>query len=244
MAEWDGSTWAAFSAAVPGFIAGVVAGPVPGHLLMIGGDSPIETWEYDNAADRWVWRAQQGPQSAIGLVFDGVGYLTLGVGTPNTTWRYNPGLSAGPTIQSSPAGGFALLASGSAHSLQVSASGSGTLSYQWRRNGVPLTDGGVFSGTTTPMLSLTNVGIGAAGTYNTTVTDACGSITTHTTTLLVQCYANCDGNAFLNANDFQCFLGNFAAATSYANCDGSTATPMLTANDFQCFVNAYAAGCT
>ncbi len=48
----------------------------------------------------------------------------------------------------------------------------------------------------------------------------------------------------LTANDFQCFLNEFAGASSYANCDGSTTSPVLTANDFQCFLNAYAAGCT
>jgi len=62
----------------------------------------------------------------------------------------------------------------------------------------------------------------------------------------VSCYANCDGSTSsprLTANDFQCFLNEFAANHSYANCDGSTATPILTANDFQCFLNAYATGC-
>ena len=60
------------------------------------------------------------------------------------------------------------------------------------------------------------------------------------------CYANCDGSTttpVLTANDFQCFLNAFAAGSSYANCDGSTTTPVLTANDFQCFLNAFAAGC-
>jgi hypothetical protein len=61
------------------------------------------------------------------------------------------------------------------------------------------------------------------------------------------CYANCDnstGSPVLTANDFQCFINQFAANAPYANCDGSTGTPTLTANDFQCFINAYAAGCS
>ncbi len=61
------------------------------------------------------------------------------------------------------------------------------------------------------------------------------------------CYPNCDlstSNPLLTANDFQCFLNEFAAGSSYANCDGSTAIPTLTANDFQCFLNSYAAGCS
>ncbi len=61
------------------------------------------------------------------------------------------------------------------------------------------------------------------------------------------CAANCDGSTtvpVLTANDFQCFLNNYAAGLSSANCDGSTAVPILTANDFQCFLNNYAAGCS
>ena len=61
------------------------------------------------------------------------------------------------------------------------------------------------------------------------------------------CYANCDGSSaapVLNANDFQCFLNKFAQNDSYANCDGSSTAPVLNANDFQCFLNAFAIGCS
>jgi hypothetical protein len=61
------------------------------------------------------------------------------------------------------------------------------------------------------------------------------------------CYPNCDLSTappILNANDFQCFLNQFAAGDSAANSDGSTAPPVLNANDFQCFLNAFAAGCS
>ena len=54
------------------------------------------------------------------------------------------------------------------------------------------------------------------------------------------CYANCDGQGGLTANDFQCFLNAFVAGQSYANCDGVGG---LTANDFQCFLDAFVAGC-
>ncbi len=60
------------------------------------------------------------------------------------------------------------------------------------------------------------------------------------------CYGNCDGSTStprLTANDFQCFINEFAAGHSYANCDGSTSLPALTANDFQCFIDRYAEGC-
>lgn len=64
--------------------------------------------------------------------------------------------------------------------------------------------------------------------------------------LAAQCYANCDGSTavpVLNVNDFQCFLNRYAAGDPYANCDGSTAAPVLNINDFQCFLNQFAVGC-
>ena len=60
------------------------------------------------------------------------------------------------------------------------------------------------------------------------------------------CYANCDLSTappILNVNDFTCFLSRFAAASPYANCDGSTAPPVLNVNDFTCFLSRFAAGC-
>lgn len=61
------------------------------------------------------------------------------------------------------------------------------------------------------------------------------------------CYANCDGSTvspLLTANDFLCFIERYAEGASYANCDGSTGSPALTANDFICFMNQYVAGCS
>lgn len=61
------------------------------------------------------------------------------------------------------------------------------------------------------------------------------------------CYANCDGSAVspvLGANDFQCFLNQFAGGDPRANCDGSTINPVLTANDFSCFLDRFNVGCS
>ena len=60
------------------------------------------------------------------------------------------------------------------------------------------------------------------------------------------CYANCDGSTaapILNVNDFSCFLNLYAAGSVLANCDASTVAPVLNVNDFSCFLNKFAAGC-
>ncbi len=60
------------------------------------------------------------------------------------------------------------------------------------------------------------------------------------------CYANCDDSTaapVLNVADFTCFLQRFAAGESYANCDQSTAAPVLNVADFTCFLQTFAQGC-
>jgi hypothetical protein len=60
------------------------------------------------------------------------------------------------------------------------------------------------------------------------------------------CYANCDQSTalpVLNVGDFTCFLQRFAAGDSYANCDSSTILPVLNVGDFTCFLQRFAAGC-
>jgi hypothetical protein len=62
----------------------------------------------------------------------------------------------------------------------------------------------------------------------------------------IVCYANCDNSTappVLNVLDFNCFLNRFSAGDSYANCDGSTAAPVLNVLDFNCFLNRFSAGC-
>jgi hypothetical protein len=64
--------------------------------------------------------------------------------------------------------------------------------------------------------------------------------------LTITCIANCDGSTappILNANDFMCFLNRFSAGDPEADCDLSTAPPILNVNDFACFLNRFVVGC-
>ncbi len=61
------------------------------------------------------------------------------------------------------------------------------------------------------------------------------------------CYANCDGSTVspvLSASDFVCFLTRFRNGDAYANCDGSTISPVLSASDFVCFLSRFRGGCS
>jgi hypothetical protein len=60
------------------------------------------------------------------------------------------------------------------------------------------------------------------------------------------CYANCDRSSaapVLNVDDFTCFINAYASGDCYANCDGSTTAPVLNVDDFTCFLNLFAQGC-
>ena len=67
--------------------------------------------------------------------------------------------------------------------LKVSASGLGALAYQWRKDGVPLTDGGTISGSQTATLTIDPVSFDDAGAYDVLVTDACDSVASNAATL-------------------------------------------------------------
>ncbi len=65
---------------------------------------------------------------------------------------------------------------GASATFGVNASGSGTLSYQWRKNGFDITDGGHFSGATTTTLTISSVDANDIANYRCVVSNAGGSI--------------------------------------------------------------------
>ncbi|HEY1250582.1 MAG TPA: FG-GAP-like repeat-containing protein [Thermoanaerobaculia bacterium] len=64
--------------------------------------------------------------------------------------------------------------------------GSGPLSYQWRKDGVPLADGGSISGSQTATLTIDPVSFTDAGSYDVVVTDSCDSLTSNAAILSVE----------------------------------------------------------
>ncbi len=74
----------------------------------------------------------------------------------------------------------------------------------------------------------------------------CSEMDALSAVIVAPCAANCDGSTatpLLTASDFTCFLAKFRAGDAYANCDGSTGSPALTASDFTCFLSKFRAGC-
>ena len=91
--------------------------------------------------------------------------------------------SLAPQVTASPASQG--LYAGRTLTLNARAVGSAPLTYQWRTNGVALTDGGNVSGATTPTLVITNTSAINSGDYDLVVANAAGSATSALATVTV-----------------------------------------------------------
>jgi hypothetical protein len=228
-------SWQPFNSSFwPGGASGMAFDESRSSLVVSGGGG---VWEIPPGNAAWQFR---GTNFGGELVYDAARSRTVTHGSRLT--REWDGLQNGPAILAiSPAPPVVL--PGGSVTMSVTASGPG-LSYQWRRGQQILSNGSPFSGVQTSTFTIGPAAMNLVDRYSCVVSNACGSVTSWDIQLSVYCWVNCDGssgNPFLNANDFQCFLNQYAQGSSYANCDGSTATPLLTANDFQCFLNKYAA---
>ncbi|HZW07488.1 MAG TPA: immunoglobulin domain-containing protein [Phycisphaerales bacterium] len=136
------------------------------------------------------------------------------------------------------------------------------VSYQWRRNLQPLTDGAGTSGVTVlgaTSRSLTLIGVAAAdaGSYDCVLVNACNTATTETVTLSVVgevCAADlgrvggvAGNDGVLDNNDFVVFIDYFFNADSRADCGIQGGVPghdgLFDNNDFVVFIDAFFAGC-
>lgn len=115
------------------------------------------------------------------------------------------------------------------------ASGTGTLRYEWRVNGV-------LQSATGPVLFLGSCGAGTSCAVEVTVSDACGDAVTSSATFnaLPPCAADFDRSCFLDSDDFSAFVGAFIAGQPSADFDQ---TGFIDSDDFVAFVRSFEAGC-
>ncbi len=99
------------------------------------------------------------------------------------------------------------VSAGDTVSLSVTATGYGTLIYQWLKGDVNLTNGGRFSGATSPTLQIVNVMVGDAGGYTCVVTGGCSSATSNAASLVVNPTGDFDLDGDVDQEDF----GHFQA---------------------------------
>jgi uncharacterized repeat protein (TIGR02543 family) len=104
---------------------------------------------------------------------------------PYFTWQNEPlmSITVAPTITTHPIS--QTITEGQSVTFTVVAAGDEPLSYQWKKDGDNLTDGGSISGATTATLTISNAQASDAGSYTVVVTNAAGSVTSDSATLTV-----------------------------------------------------------
>lgn len=107
------------------------------------------------------------------IAFDGTVHV-LGGDSATLFTSGSSSLSA-PTFMAEPAATTGT--TGDAITLTTSVDGSSPLTYEWRRNGVVITDGGRISGATSDSLSIAAAELSDAGSYTVTVSNSLGTIT-------------------------------------------------------------------
>ncbi|MBX7106584.1 MAG: immunoglobulin domain-containing protein [Gemmataceae bacterium] len=133
--------------------------------------------------------------------------------------------------------------------LSVNASGEGSVSYSWRKGGQALSDGptphgSVISGSSTSVLTITNVrpedmGMAPEGVYDCHVYNGCGSELSGGATL-GECRADLDCSGFVDTDDFTSFVLSFELGDLASDFDRSG---FVDTDDFTAFVLAFEAGC-
>ncbi|MCA3005655.1 MAG: hypothetical protein LW650_09140 [Planctomycetaceae bacterium] len=263
---WDGTNWtlASFMGPSMGLRLTMTYDSARGRMVLFGSNrqgSARETWEWNGTT--WTLRSSAtGPQSRVyaGMAFDPAqnhqvyfGGRSFGSAAVwDQTW-----IGSAMSIVTQPAATLTVVA-GQPVSLGVVVAGSGPLVYQWRKNGANLVDGAGVSGSQSASLSLPAAALADAGTYDVVVTGPCGTVQSTATMLAVESGAcnvadvvgiggELPADGLLTGDDFNAFIGSFAAGELLADIVGIGGEPpadgLITGDDFNAFIAAFAAGC-
>ncbi len=116
------------------------------------------------------------------------GFYTFGPNTDPAGANALTGLGvvvedADPAITTQPVG--QTVTTGTSVNLTVAAAGATALSYQWKRDGTNLVNGGNISGANSPSLTIANAQVSDTAAYSVTVTDVAGSLDSATVQVTV-----------------------------------------------------------
>lgn len=212
IARWNGSEWETLGSGISGGLVGVMGlisyndgsafSAISGHgsLFVTGGFNNAGGVSVNNIAR---WNGVQWAAVGSGLLG---GPFPLGIclaihAVPLGPALYVGGLFSAAGGQScshiarwSPTAILSLLTqpesvsalSGTSATMSVSTSGTGTVTYQWRRNEVSLSNNDRIIGAQSATLHIEPLKLSDAGVYDVVVTNVCGSLTSESAQLYVQ----------------------------------------------------------
>jgi hypothetical protein len=253
IARFDGTNWQPLGAGLNGTVRALLS---EGGFLYASGDFTASGSTTLNHLARWdgnAWGAVHGgtdaPINVLAAYHDevhaGGSFLTVRNGSiASPSWaRY---LETGvPWIARQPQSAVRPCGTNFAPDIRPAA-GYGGLSYQWRKDGVPLIDGPTGTGSrvvgATGNFALINVSTADEGDYDYVLSNGCGSTTSLAATLTVTgcCPADFHHDGVVNSQDFFDFLTAFFAAAPAADINHSGA---VNSQDFFDFLTAFFAGC-
>ncbi len=182
------------------------------NLELIGGSSLT-------VANNW-WGSTNAP-SIDARILDGLDQIGLGLAlyTPflNGPFASGPCNCVQPTVSALPPS--ISVYGGQTVAMSVSATGTAPLTYQWFRNGLPVANGGRFSGANTTTLTISPVARNGdepawtdSGSYHCVATNLCGSVASSPAFLSVtNCAADFNNSGMLDFNDIFDFLNAWFA---------------------------------
>lgn len=218
-ARWDGTTWSAVETGANGAVG--VIGKYQGEILAGGWFSRVGAGSGGGARS-----GVMASELVARVPVAGVPWIAL-EGHPESRQVCRGGLwSAAVQV----ARGYEL---------------EPTLTYQWRRNGVPLVPGPTAHGSTIEYwfggqyVAVRNAQVEDAGVYDCVVSTACGSVTSRGATMTV-CPADLNCDEFLDFFDYNEFVEAFELGDLKADFDRDG---FLDYFDFDLFSQAFEAGC-
>jgi hypothetical protein len=140
--------------------------------------------------------------------------------------------------------------------LVAAATGGNPLTVQWRKDGLPLADGGSYSGVSTLSLTICPVTPAEGGNYELVATNPFGTATSNPAAVAINPSCNCadivsslalpPGDGTIDGNDFISFINAFAIDDPLADIagpEGCSPDGTIDGFDFIAFINDFAAGC-
>lgn len=175
--RWDGSAWHPIGANNWAEELLIHNGKliVSGGFTSIGGTAAtrIATWDGTTwapigaGADNWIVGLAEHNDDVIA-----VGAFTMMDGQSANRVASLTSVGEGPDLALSP--NTVVVAEGG--TAMFTAAGAGATDYQWRKDGVDLTDGGNVSGATTTTLTISNASKADIGAYYAVISNGCGSV--------------------------------------------------------------------
>ncbi|HRQ74426.1 MAG TPA: immunoglobulin domain-containing protein [Phycisphaerales bacterium] len=246
IARWNGSEWETLGSGISGGLVGVMGlisyddgsafSTISGHgsLFVTGGFNNAGGVSANNIAR---WNGVQWAAVGSGLLG---GPFPLGTclaihSVPLGPALYVGGLFSAAGGQScshiarwSPTAILSLLTqpgcvsalSGTSATMSVSTSGTGTITYQWRRNEISLSDNDRITGAQAATLHIEPLKLSDAGVYDVVVTNVCGSLTSESAQFSVQ-----PRSGDLNSDDVIDVLDLLILLTSWGPCPKRSPCP-------------------